>query len=83
MYLKFLGHVFLWALVLVDRWANTNQTNPLDSPPGSIRGDYCIDVGKNIVHGSDSVESAEREIKLWFPNGVANWTRGSNSLYYE
>ena len=42
------------------------ETNPLSSKPGSIRGDFCIDMGRNICHGSDSVESAEKEIKLWF-----------------
>ncbi|UZJ53490.1 hypothetical protein CBS101457_002810 [Exobasidium rhododendri] len=41
-------------------------TNPLSSAPGTIRGDYAIDVGRNICHGSDSVESAKHEIALWF-----------------
>lgn len=41
-------------------------TNPLESNPGTIRGDYCIEVGRNICHGSDSVENAEKEISLWF-----------------
>merc|ERR550539_305796 len=41
-------------------------TNPLASEPGTIRGDFCIDVGRNIIHGSDAVESAQREIALWF-----------------
>lgn len=41
-------------------------TNPLASAPGTIRGDYAQDVGRNIVHGSDSVDSAQREISLWF-----------------
>mmetsp|Transcript_12298 Transcript_12298/g.18422 ORF Transcript_12298/g.18422 Transcript_12298/m.18422 type:complete len:192 (-) Transcript_12298:44-619(-) len=41
-------------------------TNPLESDPGTIRGDFSLEVGRNICHGSDSVESAEREIKLWF-----------------
>lgn len=41
-------------------------TNPLQSAPGTIRGDYAIDVGRNVAHGSDSVESAKREIALWF-----------------
>lgn len=41
-------------------------TNPLQSAPGTIRGDYAIDVGRNVAHGSDSVESANREIGLWF-----------------
>ena len=47
-------------------------TNPTEAAPGSIRGDLGRDWGlkvqQNIVHGSDSVESAEREIKIWFPN---------------
>lgn len=41
-------------------------TNPLQSAPGTIRGDYAIDVGRNVAHGSDSVDSAKREIGLWF-----------------
>lgn len=46
-------------------------TNPLASAPGTIRGDFCIDVGRNVIHGSDSVESAQRELALWFPEGLA------------
>src|ERR1700754_1327362 len=42
-------------------------TNPLESATGSIRGDYAIAVGQNLVHGSDSDESAAREIGIWFP----------------
>ena len=42
------------------------ETNPRDSKPGTIRGDFCIDVGRNICHGSDSVESANKEIEMWF-----------------
>ena len=42
-------------------------TNPLEAAPGSIRGDYGLEVQTNLVHGSDSDESAEREIALWFP----------------
>ena len=41
-------------------------TNPLEAVPGSIRGDYGLDIGENIVHGSDSPESAAREIANWF-----------------
>ena len=42
-------------------------TNPLEAVPGSIRGDYATEVTFNLVHGSDSDESAEREIEIWFP----------------
>ena len=43
-------------------------TNPLEAAPGSIRGDFAVEVGQNMVHGSDSNESAEREAKLFFPD---------------
>ena len=42
-------------------------TNPLEAVPGSIRGDFATEVTFNLVHGSDSDESATREIELWFP----------------
>ena len=42
-------------------------TNPLEASPGSIRGDYAISVGQNMVHGSDSPESGTREVGLFFP----------------
>ena len=44
-------------------------TNPLEATTGSIRGDFAIEVGQNMVHGSDSDESAEREANLFFPSG--------------
>ncbi|MGI8507656.1 MAG: nucleoside-diphosphate kinase [Solirubrobacteraceae bacterium] len=43
-------------------------TNPLQAAPGSIRGDYAIEVGQNMVHGSDSPDSAAREVGLFFPH---------------
>jgi nucleoside-diphosphate kinase len=42
-------------------------TNPLDAAPGSIRGDFALEVGQNMVHGSDSNASAAREVDLFFP----------------
>jgi nucleoside-diphosphate kinase len=45
-------------------------TNPLDAAPGSIRGDFAIEMGQNMVHGSDSPESAVREAALFFPDLV-------------
>jgi nucleoside-diphosphate kinase len=42
-------------------------TNPLEANPGSIRGDYAVAVGQNMVHGSDASESAAREVALFFP----------------
>lgn len=43
-------------------------TNPIEATPGSLRGDFCTLVGENLVHGSDSAESAAREAALFFPN---------------
>jgi nucleoside-diphosphate kinase len=42
-------------------------TNPTDAAPGTIRGDYAIEMSENLIHGSDSADSAAREIKLFFP----------------
>jgi nucleoside-diphosphate kinase len=42
-------------------------TNPLEASPGSIRGDFALEVGQNMVHGSDSNDSAQREAELFFP----------------
>jgi nucleoside-diphosphate kinase len=42
------------------------KTNPREAAPGTIRGDYGLEIGRNLVHGSDSVESAEREVSLFF-----------------
>jgi nucleoside-diphosphate kinase len=43
------------------------STNPLEAAPGSIRGDFAIEMGQNMVHGSDSPQSAQREAALFFP----------------
>ena len=44
-------------------------TNPLEAAPGSIRGDFALEIGQNLVHGADSWESAQREAQLFFPDG--------------
>jgi nucleoside-diphosphate kinase len=59
-------------------------TRPDDSAPGTIRGDYAIDVGRNIIHGSDSVESANKEIDLWFgTEKPLSYTHHSDTWVYE
>merc|ERR1712226_1623175 len=59
-------------------------TNPADSNPGTIRGDLCIDVGRNICHGSDSVESAAKEIALWFKDEeLVKWDPNGMTWVYE
>ncbi|XP_002123476.3 nucleoside diphosphate kinase B [Ciona intestinalis] len=59
-------------------------TNPADSAPGTIRGDFCIHVGRNICHGSDAVESANKEIALWFkPDELNNYKSCEAEWVYE
>jgi nucleoside-diphosphate kinase len=59
-------------------------TNPLASQPGTIRGDFAIDVGRNVCHGSDSVENAKKEIALWFKEGeVQSWKSAQHDWVYE
>jgi len=58
-------------------------TKPSESAPGSIRGDLCVDVGRNIIHGSDSVAAAQQEIGLWFPEGVNRYTVVTEAMVYE
>lgn len=43
-------------------------TDPVASTPGSLRGDYALEIGQNLVHGSDSISSADREVGLFFPD---------------
>uniref|UniRef100_A0ACB8EKK3 Uncharacterized protein n=1 Tax=Sphaerodactylus townsendi TaxID=933632 RepID=A0ACB8EKK3_9SAUR len=60
------------------------ETNPADSKPGTIRGDFCIQVGRNIIHGSDSVESAQKEINLWFkPAELVSFKSCAHDWIYE
>ncbi|WP_281215268.1 nucleoside-diphosphate kinase [Bacillus altitudinis] len=59
------------------------KTNPKEALPGTIRGDYGLTVGKNIIHGSDSPESAEREINLFFKQEeLTNWDQTISSWIY-
>ena len=59
-------------------------TRPDDSAPGTIRGDLAVDVGRNIIHGSDSVDSANKEISLWFKDSEINaWAHHSEKQIYE
>jgi len=64
--------------------AMLGETDPLKSKPGSIRGDYCIDMGKNVCHGSDSVNTAKEEIKLWFKDDeVIDYPLTAGTHIYE
>ncbi len=58
----------------------TGATNPKESAPGTIRGDFAVTVGKNIIHGSDSSESAVREIGLFFKEEeLVSYTKDANN----
>jgi nucleoside-diphosphate kinase len=59
-------------------------TNPQNAEPGTIRGDFAVDMGMNAVHGSDSPESAEREIGIFFkPEEVSSWDRSTDRWIIE
>ena len=59
-------------------------TNPAESPPGTVRGDLGLNIGRNLVHGSDSLESAAREIGLFFnPEEILSYSRGNDPWITE
>ena len=59
-------------------------TKPLESDPGTIRGDFGVTVGRNIIHGSDAPETAQREIALWFTDAeLVSWEPTLTSWIYE
>ena len=59
-------------------------TKPTEAAPGTIRGDLGIEIGRNLVHGSDSPESAEREIDIFFEgHPVTGWERGTDAWTFE
>ena len=59
-------------------------TNPLDSPLGTIRGDYCLDVGRNLCHASDSVDNAKKEINIWFDKEeILDYNFQQHNLIYQ
>lgn len=58
-------------------------TNPAAAAPGTVRGDLAIQVGRNVIHGSDSQDSAVRELGIWFPESVANYQVANAPWIYE
>jgi len=64
--------------------ALVGKTNPADAEPGTIRGDYGMDVGRNIVHASDSPESARREVELFFSKEeIIDYRKADEDWVYE
>lgn len=59
-------------------------TNPLNSAPGTIRGDYALDIGRNLIHASDAPETAERELALWFSDTeLVSYPRETDRWIFE
>ena len=59
-------------------------TNPVNAAPGTIRGDLAVEIGRNLIHGSDSAESAEQEVKLFFGQAaLQSWERASDKWILE
>jgi nucleoside-diphosphate kinase len=59
-------------------------TNPLTAEPGTIRGDFGVSIGRNLIHGSDAPETAQQEIKLWFKDEeLLNWEPVISPWLYE
>lgn len=59
-------------------------TNPLNAEPGTIRGDFGANIGRNLIHGSDAIETAQREVSLWFKEEeLANWQPSLMSWIHE
>ncbi len=58
-------------------------TNPVDAAPGSIRADFGLEIGRNLVHGSDGPETAAFEIGLWFGDEIPSWDRDVDRWIFE
>jgi nucleoside-diphosphate kinase len=59
-------------------------TNPADASPGTIRADFALEIGRNLIHGSDSLETAEKEISLFFqPSEILSYTRDTDRWIFE
>jgi len=64
--------------------ASMGVTNPVAAGPGTIRGDFAMEIGRNLVHGSDGEETAVREVALFFsPDELVNWSRNTDSWIRE
>ena len=59
------------------------STNGREASPGTIRGDFGMDMGFNMIHGSDAAETAAFELGLWFPEGLMEWDQSITAWVYE
>src|SRR5947209_5218924 len=63
---------------------SVGATNPLNAAPGTVRGDLALDIGRNLIHASDAVDTAERELALWFSQDeLASWPRDTDRWIFE
>ena len=58
-------------------------TKPAEAAPGTIRADFGLEIGRNLVHASDKVETAVREIDLWFGSDLVSWGRAEDPWVFE
>ncbi len=58
-------------------------TRPAEAAPGTIRGDFGLEIGRNLVHGSDGPETAATEIALWFGEDLVSWQRSTDPWIFE
>jgi len=60
------------------------STRPYEAAPGTIRHDFALEVGRNLIHASDKLESSEREVALWFKKDeLVEWTRAVDAWVFE
>lgn len=69
------------AIAVVRR--TVGATNPAEAEPGSIRADYGLEVGRNLVHASDGPDTAKTEIALWFGDDLIDWPRNVDGWIFE
>jgi nucleoside-diphosphate kinase len=58
-------------------------TKPAEAAPGTIRGDFGLEIGRNLIHASDGAETAAAEIELWFGKDLIEWQRANDSWIFE
>jgi nucleoside-diphosphate kinase len=70
--------------VIATARAMMGATNPANAASGTLRGDFSVDIGRNIIHGSDGLESAQRELGIFFkPDELVSWTRANDTWIQE
>lgn len=58
-------------------------TNPADAAPGTIRADFGLEIGRNLIHASDGPETAQSEMELWFGDDLVDWSRNTDEWIFE